>query len=337
MQTLHSGINCTSGLADLLNHNGRKITVVTGRHVLEEEWFQTQIDALHNNTEIIHPPEGLLQLSKIPLINKADVLVAIGGGKTIDFAKAILQKTTEPQQVFFVAVPTTAGSGSEATPFAVVYYKKEKQTIDSSLLLPAAVFLDGALLKNLSPRQRAFSGADAFSQCIESLWNIHRTETSEKFALKGLEVLFHHLNEFVASGDELSGQRILEAAHVAGKAIALTRTTGPHALSYYLTAHHDVPHGQAVALFLPLFFLFNQTKINPSIYKVLNVANANEAFTVTTEFFKNAGLARNFTDIGLTDIDIDGLLQSVNHQRFSNNPVPFNEKILSSLIHQYLL
>ena len=336
MQEVNKGINCIESLAELANGRG-KVLVVTGKHALQEEWFKSFTQSINNEHYIVHPPDGLLELSEIPLIDKPDIMIAIGGGKAIDFAKAILDKTPQEESVLFIAVPTTAGSGSEATPFAVVYTGKDKKTLESPSLLPAVVFLDGALIKNLPSQQKAFSGADAFSQCIESLWNVHRTEVSEQFALRGLDVLLRLLPEFIASDDEELSQQVLEAAHFSGQAIAITRTTGAHALSYYLTSHHNVPHGQAVALFLPLFFFYNEAEITPSIYKALNVTNAQEAFFTTTAFFRRLGMATNFAELGLTDIDVTALLRSVNHQRFSNNPVPFDEIVLRSIIYQYLL
>ena len=336
MQKLIRGIGSVEGLAVVVGSR-EKVLVIAGRHALKEEWFERFTLSVKREIKIIHPPDALLQLDGIPSIDNPDVMIAIGGGKAIDFAKAILEKAAQPEPILFIAVPTTAGSGSEATPFAVLYEGKEKKTIESPVLLPAIVFLDGALIQNLPLTQKAFSGADAFSQCIESLWNVHRTKISEKFALQGIEILFRSLPEFVTSDDEQLNQQMLEGAHLSGKAIGITRTTGAHALSYYLTSHHGVPHGQAVALFLPLFFLYNEVAINPSIYKALNVENAQEAFNATTAFFKRLGMATNFAELSLRGININSLLQSVNHQRFSNNPVPFNEETLHSLIQQHLL
>jgi alcohol dehydrogenase class IV len=130
---------------------------------------------------------------------------------------------------------------------------------------------------------------------------------------------------------------MLWAAHLAGAAIAITKTTGPHALSYYLTAHHDVPHGQAVALFLPLFFLYNEENIPSQLYEAFQASTASEAFIICTKFLKKLELATNFNELNIENVDIDALLKSVNHERFSNNPVPFDENVLRSLINHYLV
>jgi alcohol dehydrogenase class IV len=338
MQQLINRINCLDDLASLAEKKGvAKILMIAGKHLLEENNFKNIIIELKGELTLIHPPDGLLEIASIPSIETPDVIIAIGGGKAIDFAKAILEKNRIERKPYFIAAPTTAGSGSEATSFAVVYSGRIKHSLGDPSLLPDVVLLDGSLVSYLPKFQKAVSGADAFSQCIESLWNVHTTETSEGFALEGLRILFNRLPEFINSSDELLAQDMLWAAHLSGKAISFTKTTGPHALSYYLTAYHGIPHGQAVALFLPLFFLYNESKIPSHLFKILQVENAFEAFTTCTHFFKSLGLAVNFKELGVDAFDVDALLQSVNHQRFANNPVPFNKTVLKSLIQQYLL
>lgn len=311
--------------------------LITGNHFTKEEAFKTFTAGSGLACQVLHAPEGLLQITSVPAIEGADAVIAIGGGKVLDFAKGIIHRLGKA--VYFIAVPTTAGSGSEATPFAVFYSGKEKTSLDHPHLLPQTVVLDPSLLKKLSPKQKAISGADAFSQCIESVWNLNRTGASDESALAGLEMFRDDLQRFIQSNDEALALKMLEAAHFSGKAIAGTRTTGPHALSYYLTAHHDVPHGQAVALFLPLFFLYNKAggeEALVKLYNVLRVKNAEEAFQFCRSFFSSLGLATTFSDAGLKHVDVNALLRSVNQQRFANNPVAFDAAALEALIRRYL-
>ncbi|WP_341768574.1 iron-containing alcohol dehydrogenase, partial [Escherichia coli] len=157
-------------------------------------------------------PDGLLQLDVIPKVAYTEAIVAVGGGKVMDFAKGIIHEWDKP--AFFLAVPTTAGSGSEATPFAVFYSGSEKVSLDRPSLLPQMVILDASMVKNLSTQQRAISGADAFCQCIESLWNIKRTDASEGFAAQGLKKLHQHLPAFVKSTDAAVDAEMLDAANL---------------------------------------------------------------------------------------------------------------------------
>lgn len=325
----------------LLKEKGsEEIVLVVGQHLLNENHFNDLLSKMEQPYQLVHPPAGVLQVKAIPEIENLDTVIAIGGGKVMDFAKGIIHKYGKAR--FFIAAPTTAGSGSEATPIAVFYEGKEKVSLDAPGLLPHCAVLDAALLTNLPPLQRAISGADAMAQCIESIWNVHSTPTSESFALTGLETLWKGLTAFVKEDNsEEATEQILWAAYLGGKAIALTRTTGPHALSYYLTASYHVPHGQAVALTLPLFFLYNggmgENPQMEKIYRVMGVQNAEEAFRAMRHFLKGLGLAITLADVNLQDIDLHQWLQSVNQQRFTNNPVTFDGERLRSLFMHYLV
>lgn len=337
-QELINGSIASALLPLLKKRQPEKVLFVTGRHLSLDAVFQKFLNGLRLPFQTVHPPEGLLQVDQLPRFEGLHTVIAIGGGKVIDFAKGIIhQSGNEP---YFVAVPTTAGSGSEATPFAVLYNGREKVSLDAPNLLPQLAVLDASLVNNLPAKQKAISGGDAFAQCVEAFWNVNRNLVSDVFALNGMQQLYRQLPVFIHSTDEALALEMLQAAHLAGNAIALTRTTGPHALSYYLTAYHHVPHGQAVALFLPLFFIYNDApqaaKKLQAIYKVLNAGNAEEALEICRRFFSSLGLATTFAEAGLNDVDVEQLLLSVNQQRFANNPVAYDAVKLKALIRRYL-
>ncbi len=338
MQQVIQGEGCLQQLPQLLQQMGaRRVLLVTGQHLLQEKSFRKLQQEIQVPFKLVHPSAGVLQVKGIPTFESPDTVVAIGGGKVMDFAKGILYKNGTTAML--IAAPTTAGSGSEATPIAVFYKGKEKVSLDARNLLPHTALLDPALLANLSPLQKAISGADALAQCIESVWNKHSTPDSETFALEGIDLVMQNLPAFV-SGDAAAAKNMLWAAYLSGSAIALTRTTGPHALAYYLTAHHDVPHGQAVALTLPLFFLYNNTQGAQEqlqkLYVVLQAKGAEDAFLHCRNFYKKIGLATTLPELGLAGIDIDAWLQSVNQQRFANNPASFDAGKLNDLFRRYL-
>ncbi|HEV7331266.1 MAG TPA: iron-containing alcohol dehydrogenase [Flavisolibacter sp.] len=339
MQQVIKGTGCLQMLPKILQQRAAgSLLFVTGHHLLQEDEFQDLLQTIDLPYQLVQPPAGVLQVDAIPAYSELDTVVAIGGGKVMDFAKGILYR--HQARATLIAAPTTAGSGSEATPIAVFYQGMEKVSLDAANLLPAIAFLDAALLTNLPPLQKAISGADALAQCIESVWNVHSTNFSETFALEGMTLLWEHLPAFVETAAGAAAEKTMWAAYLSGKAIAHTRTTGPHALAYYLTANYDVPHGQAVALTLPVFFLYNEGDASQDqlqkIYSVLQVQNAEEAFFCCRQFFKSLGLATTLTELGLENLDIDLWLQSVNQQRFSNNPVPFDAFRLKELFRRYL-
>ena len=340
MQTIIRGKNSLLQIVTLLRQKGSgEVLLVVGRHTLADALFMELCKELPVPYQILHPHEGVLQTASIPVFDTIDTIVAIGGGKVIDFAKGILHR--HPVPAYFIAAPTTAGSGSEATPIAVFYQDKEKVALDAPHLLPAVAILDTALLTHLPKTQRAISGADALAQCIESIWNVHSTEESEKHALTGLDLLWKHLADFVEGAGESTAENVLWAAHLAGRAITLTRTTGPHALSYFLTAHYGVPHGQAVALTLPLFFMYNEghetNEQLKKIYGILNVNKATDASSAIRQWLHQLGLATRLSELQLAHISLDDWLRSVNQQRFTNNPAPFDADRLKALFQQYLM
>jgi len=190
-----------------------------------------------------------------------DVVIGIGGGSVLDMAKLIAALMDNPssskdlfvsgadfdhRKVSLVLVPTTAGSGAEATHFAVLYRDGVKHSIAGKALNADYIALDSDLVKTASPEQLAASGLDALCQCIESLWSRKTTPSSLDYAEEGLTVLAQNLVAFV-KGDSDSAREMQWASHLSGQAINISRTTGPHALSYHLTAEYQVPHGIAAA------------------------------------------------------------------------------------------
>lgn len=200
--------------------------------------------------------------------NSCNTIVAIGGGSAIDVAKTIkLYKdiiNDDTKENFFriknisekdikapvpklIAIPTTAGSGSEATRFAVIYYEDEKQSIDNKLCLPNKTFLFPQLLETLPLYQKETTMLDAWSHCVESFWAVNATEESKKMAQRALCLIYGNAKSYF--DNELRGNgQMQKAANLAGRAINITRTTAGHAMCYMLTKKYGIPHGHGAAL-----------------------------------------------------------------------------------------
>lgn len=189
---------------------------------------------------------------------KPDVIVAIGGGSVIDMAK-LVRYFADQVLIPLVAIPTTAGTGAETTQFAVCYENGRKVSIDRADLKPEYSILVPELTMKNNSYLTACTGFDALAQSIESYWNINATSESVVYAEDAISYLSCGLpNLFKRSELPLNEyerrEQILIGAHLAGKAINITRTTAPHALSYVLTSKYGYPHGHAVALTFPYFF-----------------------------------------------------------------------------------
>ncbi|MBO6066971.1 MAG: iron-containing alcohol dehydrogenase, partial [Kiritimatiellae bacterium] len=161
---------------------------------------------------------------------KIDTYIAVGGGTVIDTTKLLrgLEGVLSP----FLAIPTTAGTGAEATRFAVYYDHGKKMSADDVRYLPTDALLIPEFVNTQSPYQQAATNFDAYAQAVESLWAKGATDESKAYATQALELM--------AAGNWP------EASYWAGRAIDISRTTAAHAFSYYLTAHYGIPHGHAV-------------------------------------------------------------------------------------------
>ena len=192
-----------------------------------------------------------------------DAIVAVGGGSTIDVAKCIklyckmnpgenyLQQEYKDSGVPLIAVPTTAGTGSESTRYAVIYFEGKKQSVTHESIIPNYAILEPLLLHSLPIYQKKCTMLDALCQGIESLWSVNSTDESMVYGKIAVQMIMDHWHGYIEENDEEASRYIMMAANYAGRAINITQTTAPHAMSYKLTSMFGVPHGHAVALCLP--------------------------------------------------------------------------------------
>ena len=191
----------------------------------------------------------------VSLLQRAtpDIVVAVGGGSVMDMAKLI--RYYAHRDIRLLAIPTTAGTGAESTQFAVCYIDGVKHSISDASILPNSVILYPPFTYNNSRYLTSCTGFDALAQAIEAYWNINATVESDDYALEAIGMIYPLLvKEQLTPSDRAA---LLRGANAAGRAINMTRTTVPHALSYTLTSKYGYPHGHAVALTFPFFLRYN--------------------------------------------------------------------------------
>jgi len=177
-------------------------------------------------------------------------ITSIGGGSTIDVGKYIAWKLKIPH----TAVPTTAGTGSEVTKFAVLTDRGKRVSLEDNELIPDNYILNASNIVNLSPKQTASTGLDALSQGIESFWSPKANDESRHWARLAIRFASKNLlDSYLNPKSELLRMRMLQAANYSGRAINITKTSVCHAISYPLTYHYNIPHGIACAATLPFF------------------------------------------------------------------------------------
>ncbi|MDR2620721.1 MAG: phosphonoacetaldehyde reductase, partial [Propionibacteriaceae bacterium] len=261
--------------------------------------------------------------------NGCDFIVAIGGGSSIDTAKCIKHFSLDAA-LPLMAVPTTSGTGSEATHFAVMYKNGEKVSVADAKLLPDYVILQPDVLKTLPLYQKKCTMLDALCQAIESWWSKKATPESINYASQAIKLALTNMESYLANEDD-GNRNMLIAANFSGKAINITTTTAPHAMSYKLTSLYGLPHGHAVAICLPKVWRYMGNF--DDIAKALDKRNHTEAISFLEQLLNDMGI---LPPENATVSDIDVLVNSVNPVRLSNNPVPLDEDTLRALYREIL-
>lgn len=204
----------------------------------------------------------------------ADGVIGIGGGSTLDVAKAVAVLCKNDGKIWdyigmnlvkkpglpTIMVPTTAGTGSEATFTSVFTMKGEKTKggINSPLLYPDTALLDPELTLGLPADITASTGMDALTHAIESFTSLQAHFISEPLAFKAIEIISAHLRGAVFSGEDLESRSfMMKASHLAGMSLSMSGVGAVHALAYPLGAFFDVPHGLANAVMLPYVLEYN--------------------------------------------------------------------------------
>lgn len=284
--------------------------------------------------------------------HKHDLIIALGGGTAIDLAKMIgaFSCQQEPARELatgaaslkglgpaLVAIPTTSGTGSEATHFAVVYVDGQKYSVAEPSLLPDIAMIDPFLTWSLPPAITSTTGLDAFCQAMESIWAVGATEESIGYATEAVMLAYNNLPQAIHDPTSESRLAMCRASHLAGKAINIGKTTLPHAISYAITSEYGIPHGAAVAMTLSGALAFNmgvtekdclhprgsahvkkQLKI---ILDLLGVADVQSACLAIREFMNRVGSPGTLEEAGIeTEEEYKQIAACVNLERMSNNP-----------------
>jgi len=318
--------------------SGRKSFILSGAEALLNSIFEPLNISCHLYNDFSTNPKSEDVSFGIALLHKhnPDCIIAAGGGSVIDMAKLIRYfsscASSEDEKlqckpfIPLVAIPTTAGTGSESTHFAVMYKNGVKTSVEHECIRPDFAFIIPELTYSNSPYLTACSGFDAIAQAIEAVWNVNATSQSDEWAKKALGKLLPNIVVAVNSQDVYSRAAMSEGSYYAGRAIDITKTTAPHAFSYGLTSEYGYPHGHAVALCFVEIMKYNFTHNWPDnerknfLLNVLDKGNAETASNYIKGVINDIGLNVKPMEYSLTQ-----LCTKVNSSRLSNNPCPINE------------
>ena len=207
---------------------------------------------------------------------------------------------------------------------------QEKQSIADERLLPDFVVLQPDLLKTLPVYQKKCTMLDALCQAIESWWSKKATPESIQYSKEAIKRILDHIDGYLKNEDD-GNQNMLIASNLAGKAINITTTTAPHAMSYKLTSLYGLPHGHAVALCLPKVWRY--MKSFDDIAKALGCQHYEEAVSFFEKLLQDLGIS---PPEKVTVSDLDLLTSSVNLQRLQNHPIPLDKDTIHALYKEIL-
>lgn len=282
-----------------------------------------------------------------------DAILAIGGGSAIDVAKCIklyckmdpsenyLKQPYKDTGVPLIAVPTTAGTGSESTRHAVIYYNGVKQSISNASIVPDFAVLEPSVLKTLPVYQKKCTMLDALCQAIESWWSVLSTSESAEYSERAIKAILANYKKYIFENDLQAAKNIMQASNDAGHAINITATTAAHAMSYKLSSLYNIPHGHAVSLCMPHVWenIINNTDkcadsrgeahlkaVMDDISELIPLSRFNELITELDMPSLNSDVKA----------DLELITASVNPERLKNNPVTLSSDVIYSMYERII-
>ena len=301
---------------------------------------------------------SLTDMSKIAekyFSKKIDLVIGLGGGSSMDVAKILsvtipakskgihISELLEDSSLFeriealeCILVPTTAGTGSEVTPFATVwdYDQKIKKSLSHPTMFAKKAIVDSEFLSNLPLDVALSTGLDALNQAFESLWNINANETTRSFSV---EAIVNSLRSLIFL-DELKSntnlaKNLATASLLAGLSISHTRTSICHSISYPLTLVFGIPHGLACGLTMLEVYTFNSSHIQEDIDNIESQLNGTKIPEIIDLVFKKYDFDKLVKQhVEYSDDILDLLPQMITPGRADNNIRKFDKLELENIV-----
>lgn len=260
------------------NHGCDTALIVTDPSIIKLGLLEKMLTALEKanlnyhiyDKTVANPTSSNVEEARIMyLLNKCDIIIGFGGGSSIDCAKAVGARIAKPKQSLsdmagilrvgrklpvLVAVPTTAGTGSETTLAAVITDSetRHKYAINDFPLIPKYAILDPTITKSLPPHLTATTGMDALTHAIEAYIGNSTTYGTRYNAKEAIRLIFNNLDKAYLDGNNLTARKnMLKAAYYAGCAFSKSYVGYVHAVAHSLGGEYNIPHGLANAVLLP--------------------------------------------------------------------------------------
>lgn len=330
------GRGSLSKLGDEAVRLGDNCLLVTGRGFAERSGYLNTVAAIlkesglrvavFNKVEPNPSIETVYRGAEEGRRNSCNLVVAFGGGSTMDAAKGIafllksnarLEESFAPSEVGealpIVAVPTTCGTGSEVTRYAVITstWKRRKEVLLGNPLTPSVALADADLLNSLPRELAAYTGFDALSHAVEACLSKESTPLSNFFAVEAMRTILVSIVEAVEGMPE-ARENMLYASMLAGIAINCAGTVAIHGMGYYLTNYHDVHHGLANGVLLPHILRFELKRGCERLEEVakrLGLEDGEGLVEMIESIAEKVGLPKNLYVFGITESELDSMVK----------------------------
>lgn len=294
--------------------------------------------------------EEVNECSRLIREQNIDGIIALGGGSTLDLTKAASvaaekiedyyggEKTVPQSRIPLIAVPTTAGTGSEVTSVAVLTDRKhgKKAPISSVYFFPKLAIVDPELTWTLSPYMTAVSGIDVLCHAVEGYWSKGHQPICDALAVHAVKLVLQYLPlAYRQPEDSLAREKMAEASVIAGLAFALPKTTSSHACSFPLTNLYGIPHGEACGLTLDYFIKVNSgDKRTEELAKLLGFDDTGKFAEAVKNLKRELNLRTDLRDLNLDEDQTEELVRESKHPNLLNNPVFITDDILRNMYRQ---
>ncbi len=340
------GYGARRQLPELAAAYGRRVGVVTDPGMAAQPSFDECVQLLRDGgmdvttfTDVVADPPIENVHACVAALRGMDVLVGIGGGSALDITKcaAVLLKHDDPIESMFgigevpgrgvatILVPTTAGTGSEVTPIAVLsdHEAHLKRGIVSDHIIADRAVVDPELCLTLPRGPTAYTGMDTFTHAIEALTNKFAVPLIDAFALEAIRLVSVNLKRCVEQGDDVDARYGMSMASLlGGMCLKSVNTAAVHALAYPLGGTFNVPHGIANSLLLPHVIRFNAPVVADRYEQVAKVMGADDVVAAVQQLSAGVGTDRKMREFGVTEADLPTMASSAMQvQRLlQNNP-----------------
>ena len=315
----------------------------TAEELMEKE---PRIVAVFGGVEQNPQLSGVIETTRLAREHKADAVIGIGGGSSIDtakFAAAIAldgheaieyyrgERSFPTERLAIIAVPTTAGTGSEVTQVSVVSHITEKKTINNPAFMPKAAIVDPLLMLSVPQRTTMNTGLDAMAHALEGYWSKNHQPIPDLMAIEAVRLILANLETAYRDGANVEARgRMALASLLGGLSFALPKTAACHACSYPLSEDYHLPHGEACAFTLDSFVRINADARLEYLAKAVGLRDTAELAEKIRAFKEMAGLRSRLGDLGA--VDLDKLCRDcAAHPLMNNNPVQMTEEKLREM------